>query len=80
MESRTMYFAEFIAANGKPRYVGEGATMPWTKDEAKLFDTKVEARAALANIHPAHRSGTFSRVGSRKVIIAYPLAWQGIQP
>lgn len=80
MTPRTMYFAEFIGANGKPRYVGEGATMPFDKESAKLFETKAEARAALARVHPAHRSGTFGRIGSRKVIVSYPLAFGGLRP
>lgn len=80
MTPRTMYFAEFIAANGKPRYVGEGALMPWAKAEAKLFATKADARAALARVAPHHRFGTFGRIGTRKVIIAHPLASLGLQP
>lgn len=74
MQSTKRYFAEFIAANGKPRYVGNGAMMPWAKEDAKLFTTKQEARAALAKVAPHHRAGTFEHIGTRTVTIAQPVA------
>lgn len=72
MQPRKMFYAEFLGANGKPRYVGEGALMPWQKEQAKLFATPADAKAALAKIAAHHRSGSYARIGSRTVIIALP--------
>lgn len=72
MTPQTMFYAEFIAANGKRRYVGEGAMMPWTKEEAKLFATKAEAAGAAKRVAPHHRADNKARIGSRKVIISKP--------
>jgi hypothetical protein len=78
MQPTTMFFAEFIAANGKPRYVGDGALMPWRKEEAKLFSTKQEALASLAKVAPHHRGSSFKRIGRRTVFMAYPVAMTAI--
>lgn len=69
----TRYFVEFIGANGKPRYVGEGATMPYRKEEARLFETKQDARAAYRLIGAHHRASDWHRVRSRRVIISKPV-------
>jgi hypothetical protein len=68
----TRYFAEFMGAAGKVRYVGHGAQMPFDKGQAFPFETRAAAKAALDKIHKAHRSGSYERIAARRVIVSKP--------
>lgn len=69
----TRYYVEFMGANGKVRYVGEGATMPFQKEHARLFETKQDARAAYRLIGAHHKGNDWRRIGSRRVLIVNPV-------
>ena len=68
------YVASFKAACGRTRYVGEGATMPFHKDDARLFETKAAAKAAAAKIGAHHmKPGAVARTAERWVFIVKPV-------
>lgn len=72
MTAQTCYFAEFMGANGRVRYVGHGATMPFDPDHARPFEARKDAAAALKAIHAAHKGGTYERIRARRVTLAKP--------
>lgn len=73
----TKFFVQFLSVSNQIRYIGHGATMPFDQDAARLFDTKVEARAACRTIAPHHRNTNYGFITrQRKVIIYQPVVAQ----